>query len=225
MRPISRRSLFRPRAGPHRPAERIAPTAVARVSLLPRPACYLDSAGQDNRSYPRGSTLVDEPPHALEYASPTTPRQPFRLRSRHVAYATGTFAVLAAIFIPDTVGSGVVQVNPLAALACFAIMGGAIIYVWMRLFEEGPRSPRLAAFVGTCATIAILALPFQFWTLANDYGEPRPWVRLKLYAPGIIVLTALVLAAIGRRIIYHCSGPRPRNVYRSSIGRRHGRGQ
>ena len=125
---------------------------------------------------------------------------------------TGTFAVFAALFIPDTVGSGVVSVNLFAALACFAIMGGAIVYVWLRLFEEDGRSPRLAAFVGTCATVAILALPFQFWSLANDYGEPRPWVRLKLYSPGIIVLTALVLAAIGRGITHRCSGPAGRDA-------------
>jgi hypothetical protein len=107
------------------------------------------------------------------------------------------------MFIPATVGSGVVAVNAIAAPACFAVIGGAISYVWMRLFEECPRSPRIAAFVGTCATIAILALPFQFWTLANDYGEPRPWVRLKLYSPGIIVLTALVLAAVCRSRTHH----------------------
>ena len=134
-------------------------------------------------------------------------RRPFRLRSRHVAYMTGTLAVFAGLFIPDTVGSGIVRVNPFAAMACFAIMGGAIIYVWMRLFEEGPRSPRLAALVGTCATVAIFALPFQFWTLANDYGDRRPWVRLKLYSPGIIVLVALVLAAIGRGMTYRRSRP------------------
>ena len=142
--------------------------------------------------------MADEPPQALDYASPTTTRRPVRLRSRHVACVTVTFAVFAALFIPGTVGSGIVRVNPFAALACFAVMGGAIVYVWTRLFEEGTRPPRLAAFVGTCATIAILALPLQFWALANDYGDPRPWVRLKLYSPGIIVLTALALAAIGR---------------------------
>jgi hypothetical protein len=125
---------------------------------------------------------------------------------------TGALAVLAAIVIPDTVGSGVVRVNPLAALACLVVMGGAIIYVWLRLFEEAPRSSGLAAFVGVCATIAIVALPFQLWTLANDYGEPRPWARLKLYSPGIIVLTALVLAAVGRRITRHCSGPAGRDA-------------
>src|SRR5688572_14499069 len=102
------------------------------------------------------------------YASPATPRLPFRLRSRHVAFVTGTFALLAAIFIPDTVGSGVVRVNPLAALACFAIMGGAIIYIWMRLFEEHGRLSPSSAFVGVCSTIAIVALPFQFWNLAHS---------------------------------------------------------
>ena len=164
-------------------------------------------------SLSRGSTLSDEPPQALDYASPTTTRRPVRLRGRHVAYVTGPFAVFAALFIPDTVGSGVVRVNPFAALACFAVMGGAIAYVWTRLFEEGTRPPRLAAFVGTCATIAILALPLQFWMLANDYGDPRPLARLKLYSPGIIVLTALALAAIGRGIIgRRRSGPAGRDA-------------
>jgi hypothetical protein len=119
---------------------------------------------------------------------------------------TGTFSLLGAIFIPATVGSGIVRVNPLAVMACFATMGGAIVYVWMRLYEQGQRSPRLATFVGTCATIAILALPFQFWALAKDYGEPRPWMRLKLYSPGIIALMAVVLVAIGRGIAHHRCG-------------------
>ncbi|HEX8340976.1 MAG TPA: hypothetical protein VF624_08720 [Tepidisphaeraceae bacterium] len=151
--------------------------------------------------------MADEPFHVLDYASSTTPRQAFGLRSRHVAYATGTFAVLAALFIPSTVGSGAVRVNPFAVVACFAVMSGAVIYVWMRLFEEISPAPRLAAFVGTCATIAILALPFQFWTLASDYGDPRPRVQMKVYCPGIIVLGALVLATIGRGIAHRCSRP------------------
>src|SRR4051812_30949179 len=66
---------------------------------------------------PSSAPVTDEPPHALDYATPATPTRPFRLRSRYVAYATGAFAVFAAVFIPNTVGSGVARVNPFAALA------------------------------------------------------------------------------------------------------------
>ena len=170
----------------------------------------------------RGITLADEPLHALHYASPTTPRQHLRHNSRYVAYAAGTFAVFAAIFIPDTFGSGVVRVNPFAALACFAVMGGAIVYIWMRLFEENGRFTASSAFLGVCATIAIIALPFQFWILAHSYGGSRPWLQLKLYSPtllrpnlywpGLIVICALFLAAVSRGI----------TRFRSRPGRRRG---
>jgi len=165
--------------------------------------------------------MADKPSHALDYASSTTPRTPFRLRSWHVAIVTGAFAILAAVFIPPTVGSGVASVNPFAALSCFAIIAGAIIYVWMRLFEEADPLQGVSVFVGVCSTIAIIALPFQFWTLAHSYGEPNPWLRVKLFSPtllrpnlywpGVIVIAALVLAAIGRGITQHCTGPARRN--------------
>ena len=155
----------------------------------------------------RGAPLADQPPHVLGYASPRTPRQPFPVRSRHVAAATGAVAWLAVMFVPATVGSGIVRLNPTAAFACFAVMAGAILYVWLRLFEDAPRSAAATAVVGICATVAIVALPFQFWTLANDYGDPRPWVRLKLYAPGVIVLAALSLAAVTRGTTRRWSGP------------------
>lgn len=167
----------------------------------------------------------------IDYASPTTPRPRRRLRSRHVAVVTGTFAVLAAIFVPDTVGSGVVRVNPFAALACSAIMGGAVVYIWMRLLDEAGKWSGASAFVGVCCTIAIIALPFQFWTLADSYGGPNPWLRVKLFSPtrfrlslywpGAVVIAALGLAAIGRGITRHRTGPARRNgPGGSSDGRR-----
>lgn len=48
--------------------------------------------------------VVDRPPHTLDYAPVT--RQPFKLRSRHVAYFTGALAACSVLFVPDTVGSG-----------------------------------------------------------------------------------------------------------------------
>ena len=160
--------------------------------------------------------MAGEPPYALEYASPTTPRRRFLLRSQRIAFVTGAFAVFAAMFVPDTVGSGDVRVNPLAAMACFAIMGGAIMYIWTRLSEETGQFSVALGFVGICCTIAIIALPFQFWALADSYGEPYVWLRLELFSPtlfrpalywpSLIVITAVLLAAIGRAITKHPTG-------------------
>src|SRR5439155_15575561 len=109
----------------------------------------------------------------------------------------------------------------------------AIIYIWMRLFEESGRFSAASGLVGICSTIAIIALPFQFWTLAHSYGRPIPWLQLfaptmlrpSLYWPGLIVIGALALAAISRGITKHWngragrSGPCASNAARCPAGR------
>src|SRR5688572_7062789 len=153
--------------------------------------------------------VTNQPTHHLDYASPNTantPRERFRLRSAHVAWPTIVLMAVSVLMLPPNTGSGVV--NPFAALACFASMAAAILYVWLRLLEDRRWSKAAAALVGVCATVAILALPFQFWNLAKDYGEPRPWgLRLKVFFPGMLVCAALLLAALGGGITRQCSGP------------------
>ena len=132
----------------------------------------------------------------LDYAS-ASPRVPRRRASWYVGVVVGCFGVFAVLFIPSTYGSGVIRQSPTAAGAGYFIWGASIVYVWLRIFDGRPVSHVVAAFVGICGTVALIAVPLQVRALVGDPGFSQPRLRLPLLWPGIIAMGAVLGAAIG----------------------------
>jgi hypothetical protein len=136
-------------------------------------------------------------PTVLDYASPTL-RASRRRASWYFGVYTCCFGVFAVLFIPSTYGSGVTRQNPLAAAAGYLIWLASVIYIWLRVFEERPRSRVLAGFVALCGTVAVIAVPMQIDTWVGDPGHPQPRFRLALLWWGIVATVAVFGVAAGR---------------------------
>lgn len=148
-------------------------------------------------------------PTVLDYASPTL-RASHRRASWYLGLCTCCFGVFAVLFIPSTYGSGVIRQNPVAAGAGYLIWLASIVYIWLRVFEERPRSRLLAGFVALCGTVTVIAVPMQIDTWVSDPGHPQPRFRLALLWPGIVATVAMFGAAAGRVLSRRWSGPGPR---------------
>jgi hypothetical protein len=127
--------------------------------------------------------------------------------SWYLAVCTGCFAVFAVVFIPSTYGSGAIRQNPHAAWAGYLIWFASIVYIWLRVFDERPKSRTLATFIALCGIVAVISVPLQLRALVGDPGHPQPRFRLPLLWPGIIAVVALLGAATGRILASRRSGP------------------
>jgi hypothetical protein len=145
-------------------------------------------------------------PTVLDYASPTL-RVPRRRVSFYLGLSVCCLGAFAAWFIPSTVGSGITYRNPDAAAAAYLIWLASIVYIWLRAFDERPRSRLLAGFIALCGTVAVIAVPMQLDAWDGDPGHPQPRFRLALLWPGIIAGVAVLGAAFGRVLTRRCSGP------------------
>jgi hypothetical protein len=120
-------------------------------------------------------------PTVLDYASPTL-RMPRRRASFYLGLSICCFGAFAASFIPPTVGSGITYRNTDAAAAAYLIWLASIVYIWLRVFDESPRSRLLAAFIALCGTVAVIAVPMQIDAWDGDPGWPQP--RFALHCSG-----------------------------------------
>lgn len=139
----------------------------------------------------------DQRPTVLDYAAPSPTNRRQKL-SWYVAFFGCLFGAVAVLFIPATYGSGVIRQNPIAAGAAYLIWLTSVIYIWLRVYEEKPKSKFLASFTALCGTVAVIAAPLQFRALAGDPGYPQPRFRVALLGPGITGIAAVCGFVVGR---------------------------
>ena len=143
-------------------------------------------------------------PLAVDYAGPRKPIERRHASSWYVSQVGGYVFVAAVVFralSPPFGHSGSWRDDPIGIVGSSAVLGVAVVYLWLRTFEGARPTARRRRVIASaaCATVTLLAVVGQLLAWGRDPGYPRsPYRPARLGPTAVAVAAAITFAVVNR---------------------------